>query len=471
MIITRDVINKDIVFYDYSNEGDLIRSYGYNEVCEKIDFFKNYLMDLGCKKGESVLIGYDPGLNQLGLFFAVCELGLNFVVNDYKMFEKSSDYDFLDTKTKILLPINYFFDNPESSEYKRKYLANVSDNYIPYEKIEPYDNYKKNGLISAEPNDLLMKCTSSGTTGTPKKVLHTQEFLYNISKRNSIFFDKSVGLAYNLNHGSSLATYFIPCLMSERVKSFYNVPDIIFRNEDFKIEYSDKRYNILNLLDHIMIPYSETLTEVLGLFKVKDLTYYTLSSISPKMHDKKESYRDIVSIFGCNETSGPLMINRASYKNFDPMTYYIIDDYYEFESFDPLIVNLKEYDTQINTKDIFTMVDDKTFRFEGRKDLLRINGKEISKKYNDIKFIKSKRCDLIYDTLYNEIYLAIWSENLSSEFTLKYINNELEKISGGDHKISKVKKLYKQNFYSGVKLDQELIRTYFREKVEEYAKV
>lgn len=471
MIITRNAINEKIKFRDYDKGIDPVE-YSYQDLSTKIDFFKNFLLDRGAKKGESVLIGYAPSLDQIALFFAVCELGLNFIVNDYKILD-DGDLGFIDTKTKILLPINYFFDYSDTGEFKREYLANLSNHYVTQNDLNGYNNYEKNDVILAEPNDILMRCTSSGTTGTPKKVEHTQEFLYNISKRNTVFFDGTVGLCYNLNHGSSLATYFIPALMSMNVENFWNVPDHILRI-DGQVKYDESVDKIIKSLDHVMIPYSDQLIELLNAYEALDLTYYTLSSISPLIYLKRSRCKDIVSIFGCNETSGPLMINRSTYEDFDPAVYRTIDGYYEFTSIDPLKVQLKEYDIEINTKDWFTEIGHNRFKFNGRKDLLRINGVPVSKKYEE--YLKS-RGNLVYDTLYNEIYLCIWDSNKAIkngkyvDIIVNNMNNIMRLESDGKHRVSKVRVLNRQKFVAGVKLDQELIRSYFREKVEEYAKV
>lgn len=460
MIITRDVMNKNITFADYG-KGDIPKYYYYNDVCKRIDLFKNYLISIGCKKGESVLIGYAPGIDQLGLFFAVCELGLNFIVNDYKTIDDKR-FDFIDTKTKILSPINYFFDYGNFFEYKRNYFKKISDNYIEWKTIDKFNDDRPNNTIWAESDDILMKCTSSGTTGTPKKVTHTHEFLYNISKRNAVFFDGNVSLVYNFNHGSSLATYFIPALMSDNVKQFSNI---------FAEVLNDKiiTENIFSDVDHLMIPYGNQLEEIIIDYEFPNLTYYTLSSISNEWNSYLGRFKDIISIFGCNETSGPIFINRISYDNFETSVYHEIDNYYTIKSFNPLIVYLKEYDIDINTKDIFIQKEN-GYEFKGRNDLLRINGVEISKNYEKLLH----NSDFIYDTVYNKIYLAIWDIGVDRTSDIKQIdriNKYLYNASNGSHSISKFDFLDRNDFVTGVKLDHEFLRSYFREKVKDYVKI
>lgn len=456
-VITRDIINKNILFSDY-NENNCYQ-YTYEDLSNKIDFYKNFLISIGCKREESVLIGYSCGINQIALVFAVCELGLNFIINDYKILD--NDFNFIDTKTKILLPIDYYFDYTNISDFKKSYMATICKRSITQDELDNYHNYDKNDLILSKPDDILMKCTSSGTTGTPKLVRHTHEFLLNISNRNKTFFDGTVGLSYNLNHGSSLATYFLPALLSENVNKFVNLSAHLMRRNGY-ITHIEEIDNVIKTLDHLMVPYENQLNRILNNYEAKNLSYYTLTSITPTLYEKRDRCKDIISFFGCNETSGPLLINRSSFVNFRRDVYQKVDDYYEIKSIDPLIVNLKEYQIDLNTNDSFYIDDG--FKFIGRKDLLRINGVAIqSKLYDGILKDMGVNASFVYDTAYNEIYLAVWDE---CDIRLDDINADMNYVFGDAHRISKYAILDKNKFVSGVKVDQELLRCYFRYKIE-----
>lgn len=478
MLITRDIINKDIVFYDYDHKFNKTQ-YDYVKLSAKIDFFKNFLMYKNCKKGESILIGFAASIEQIALFFAAAELGLSVIVADYKILDNEEYIGFLDTKTKILMPITYFIgfnDSGTDDEAVRKHLfySDVCDNVFTYKDLQNYHNYDNNDIIIADKNDILLKCTSSGTTGTPKKVEHSHEFLYNISKRNSTFFDGHVALLFNLNHGSSLATYFLPSLMSPNVKEFTNGSS----QQNYKGENNVNIWTkVLNKCNHLMIPYTEILEQFLLGFNFPEMTYYTLSPIQKNMTtDKMKSrYKDIMSFFGCNETSGPIFINKASYDDFQVNVYRKIDDYYNIESIDPLIVNLKEYRISINTQDAFEKKDLTGFTFFGRRNLMRVNGLEVFKKYEEFVNFDA---DLIYDSVYNEIYLAAWVRLGKKEFEeeelikkISEINKKMHSMSGGSHKITKFKFLKRYHFTLGVKIDHEFLRSYFREKVENNVEV
>lgn len=473
-VITRNVINKNITFLDCDTV-DRKETYSYDDISRKVDLYKNYLISIGCKRGESVLIGYGPGIDQIALFFAICELGLIIIVNDYNTL-KDNKFEFIDTKTKILSPINYFFDYSNSVEQKRSFFKKICDTYITIDEVIAFGNYTPNDLVWATSNNILMKCTSSGTTGTPKKVQHTHEFLYNISSRNTSFFDGSVALLFNFNHGSSLATYFIPALMSPKTIKFYNMSRQLFdsSNTDTRIKAScDKIKSMLNDIDHLMLPYADDLDRIVELYSFPNMNYYTLSPLIEDLliGQKKKNYKDIISFFGCNETSGPIFVNRINSDNFETAAYSLIDDYYKIKSFNPLTVYLNEYGNEVDTKDIFEEVDNR-FIFKGRNDLIRINGLHINNDYSDYLTDFNCRADFVYDTVYGKIYLAIWStdRNTQVENTINSVNNKLINISNGKHEIYKVDFLLRSDFVSGVKLDHELCRAYFRNKVSKYAK-
>ena len=465
MIITRNEINKDIIFRDFDANGNH-ESYSFESLSKTIDLYKNFLVDNGAEPGKSVLIGYGPSKRQMALFFAVCELGMHIIVNDYKMLE-TGDFDFIDTKTKILLPIDYVFDYGDVEEFKRKYTAKISNRCVTLDEIDSYENFNSNDIVWATKDSLLLRCTSSGTTGTPKLVNHTHEFVYNMANRNSKDFFGEVGLAYNINHGSSLGSYFLPALLSEDVVFFSNFLESIMRDQNGEVVYSEIANSILSRFSHLMIPYPNQLSEMLSIFKLEKINYYTLGPITDELYNKREMCKDIISSFGSNEVGGPIFINKASFSNFRSNVYFKVDDCYELDSINPLIVNVKEYGTKVDTNDAFVECGD-GYEFLGRTTILRINGLDIPKKYDDMLLEMRIEGEFIYDTMQHKIYLALWRDYETLVSMSSIVNEKLKNLSKGAHTISKVKVLQRDNFINGVKLDKELLRSYFRERVDSF---
>lgn len=458
-IVTREIINKNIKFLDIDEDKV---EYDYNSLSAEIDKFKNLLEKYNAKKGQSILIGITANVKQIAMIFAAFELGLIVTIVDYARSDHFQQYEYMDPKTDILLPIDFFVAKKENDTDKYVFFKKKCKKTIVLKHEKDLD-YTPNNKIECTPDSEIIKCTSSGTTGTPKKITHTHEFFYKLAKRNTVFFDETVALGYNLNHGSSVATYFLPALASEKVKKFVNLL-IDFDSPKAAVESDNKIKK--HEISHIMFPYNSQLKKFLR-FKNPHTTIYTLSTISSEFKSQKLSkrYKDIISFFGSNETSGPVFFNRANDERYSEDSYFKIDDFYNIDVVDEkLNVTLPVYNTTIDTNDCF-YVDNDIYYFVGRKDLLRINGKNVLvKSYSDI-VKKYTDGDLVYDYKKQKIYLAIWQDVDDPNKIAKKINKKLAQLSEGDHGIIKISILDKEEFLTGVKLDQELLREYFRKYV------
>jgi len=456
-IVTRDLINKNIIFEDCS---DLSKSkrHTYDDLSSKIDAIKNLFEEHGSSPGDAVLIGMVPSLDQIAVIFAAIELGLVITIVDYNRPDEFKQYDYVDPKTEILLPIKFFILKDGENSQKHQYFTSICEDTIVLSDKEL--NYSKNTKIHASENQPLMKCTSSGTTGTPKHVIHNHEFCYRLMKRNTKYFYGSVAITSNLNHGSSFLTYFMPAIITQNVSKIVNTKTLRMSN---LTEFNNTNF------DHLLVPYSGVLEKIAELENY-NTTYYTLSRITDKTKrcHARRNFKEAISFFGSNETSGPVLENRASNDNFDGSHYKKIDNFYDINlNNNVLTVGMPYYETEICTNDKFKK-DDDYYVFYGREDLIRINGKHVNiNKYHELAN-NLVLADLVYDTLHQKIYLAFWKKLQPDDlrFFASRIDKALKESSEGDHYISKFKSLDKSEFMSGVKLDQELLRNYFRNYVE-----
>lgn len=454
MIVTRELINHSITFRDSSN---LNCPYTYMDLSKDIDAYKNLLQHkYNATVGQSVLIGEQSGRKQLALVFACLELGLTITIVDYGR-KDNFQTGYFDPKTTLLLPIHYFIVSTADITDKFSFFNDACDTTIIL--ADEALDYAPNQTVNAAPDTILLKCTSSGTTGTPKIVYHTHEFIFALVMRNAKMFGGVIGQAFNLSHGSSLATFFLPTLFSSEVSEYIN----------FTLDHTSSVIEN-HKIDHLMLPYPDMIEVFVEEYNTRShsgITLYSLTYIRDEWKDytQKGKIKDIISFFGSNETSGPTLINKVSYDDFNRQRYRKIDDFYGLELRNTeLVVTLPTYDIQIETKDEFVS-NGEAFVHLGRNDMHRINGRFfLETSYQRV--VKDRlNGNLIFDFVRNEIYLAMWDSDDAHEEKIREIQEILKQRSDDAHYISKHQILNHDDFLSGIKLDQELLREYFRRHV------
>jgi hypothetical protein len=451
-----------------------------DELKAKIDNWK-YILKIKCNAshGESILIGLQIlNIDYLAICIASAELSLKIVVVDYSRNDDFQDVEYSDPKTKILSPIDIFLHdfskhalNNEPKRFSKFVFFNTHSKRT-YSIIDDCDvsidakEFDRIKDIMPSPSDILLRCTSSGTTGTPKIVEHTHEFLSKISLRNAKKFSGICVHTRNLNHGSSLAVYLLPTIMSERVTKH------IFRDLDESQPFDQFIESIVNVkdeLEFIIFPYPFMVDEFIDASVRNNISWphlnvQTLSYIQAKSKDAVAAgvFKSITSIFGSNETSGPVFELTVNKNNSTQASsqFSKVDDFYGIELSETgmLAVQMPVYNNEIVTNDIFEQQGE-LYTHKGRSDLVKINGEVLDiKVINDLN-VKNTDIYLVTDSLQNCLYLACWnSQSAETTNELKlFFKNTYDRIE-----IAKVAVLTKKNFMSGIKIDNELLREYFR---------
>jgi len=476
MIITREIINKNIKFHDIKIHGSIHNfSYNYSFLSNCIDLYKIFLLDNGVKSQDTVAIVELISVWQIAALFACFELGVKVAIYDFvnnKLSKLNLNYD---SKTKALLPINYILISPEKAEdIKLKYCFRFVDKIL-------VRNFENNDVLTSNKNDLILatkdciitKSTTSGTTAAPKLVEHTHEFLHSLTLRNASQFYGVYATFYNLNHGSSVFCYFVPAIASKNVTDIYN----------FKLKETQEQFD-LNLMqnickiNHIMLPYPQLISKWLNEIKnnnldcFKQTNIHTLSYIQEEWvneYYKTGVIGDIISNFGSNETAGPIFLNKASDENFSETSYSLIDDYFKVEILNKTTnATLPIYNKSVRMNDYFEVESGK-YIHKGRSDWIRINDFQVREfVYKDI-VDHVLNGELFYDQIKSQIYLSVWESFIEDidEKVLK-ISGQLKKYSDDRHYISKYDYLNRSNFISGIKIDKEMIREYFRNPDGDY---
>lgn len=474
MIITRELINKNIKFHEIllsrTNEF-VLKTYSYTDLCVLIDTYKNLLISKGGRKGYSAVIGEQISLSQTAFVFACAELGIDITIVDNPHGPTSQEGYFsgmISTKLKLLLPITYLLSSTNDytvNNDKTRILMDVC-RYTVFCQEEP-KNQTPNDVIYAQDDTIFLRCTSSGTTGTPKVITHTHDFMSRLIKRNSSMFQGTMGVIANLNHGSSPATFFLPGIVSENVTDIYHIQAAV--GQRLAIVLS-KLQNLGININHIMFPYTYIIDDFFATGQKADqCIFYTLSVIKNEWLKfvKQDVVKDIISIFGTNETSGTLMINQATDDDFTENTYKALDDFYGLiiNGKSELEVQMPVYDKVVATNDAFTKIKDKYLHL-GRSNLYRINDLEIDVNNYSSLLKKHGNADIIVDTNKNSIYIVFWDNSMDASIA-KDIDQLMREDSNGLHFISKHAYLDQKDFLTGVKVDRQLIREYFRNMVNQ----
>jgi hypothetical protein len=454
--------------------------YNKTALVEKINFWKYVLAyEYKAVKNESILIGMQKlGIDYFAMVIASAELSLKIVVVDYNRTDKFRDLEYNDPKTKLLAPIDIFLhdlsdetiaSNPGACA---KYVFFTKHSKRTYRLTDVYDIkviqsvYDSITGIFPEPTDILFRVTSSGTTDIPKIIEHTHDYIYTISMRNSKLYKGTALHVNNLNHGASASVTLLPLLASDNVDKhlFFDCADaeVIEDLVNEIVYYKDE-------LGYLSFPYPFLIDKFIEVSRAKDIKWSNLDliTLSYILDSAKHAVRDgifnsITSIFGSNETLGPLFLNKATRSdwNIDSSRYITYDDFYKISlsTEGKITVTIPVYNKEVETNDYFDKEGD-YFIHKGRSDMFRINGETINMAtINDLNKQYTKT-HIVVDTLNHCLYLACWEELDKDEIeAIKLsIESNFERI-----KITKVVHLDKSNFYYAIKIDNELLREHFR---------
>lgn len=453
-IVTRQLINKDIIFQD-SIDNDV--RYTYDDMCSMINRIKHHLLKNGVEKGDTiVIIHHSINLFHTCCVFACSELGLKFLMSDYPASIESLPYN----KMALYSPIKFTIssrtiNNPLVLELVKRY-----GNQVLYEEemtetddsdIQPWEVY---------PEDPLLVTSSSGTTNWSKKVVFSQEEVYTHGHENinlCCYEDTDTTVQVkNLHHGASMMITFLPSLIKTKRHIGAGMPEyksLFLKNPEYYerlVRYlEDENFNrIMIINEDILDEFLKTAERTIGKFtNTLKITTFTLI-VSPKLIDYCKKYNlEFYSIFGSLDAKIiPLACNNINKDSeFIPMYLGKIHPYYRVHEYlgDSLYTfKDRDNDDVRIIHDRLEMLDDGGIILKGR---LLDENKEIREK--TAPFVKG---DFAVVQNGDDRYLALFDVN-------EDITNDMRKIG-----YKNILHINKEAFYiESHKLNYDALRGHF----------
>lgn len=290
------------------------QKYSFEALNENVNRFANSLVALGVKKGDVVSTFLYNTSEFVIALFASAKIGaifnpinyrltaseLQFIVNDANskvlLFEKEVRSIVDDAKELGLNVLNYVYTDPNGSEQDLDFYQLMNDG----------DDVKPD--VSVSENDRYIMMYTSGTTGSPKGVLHKHRDMvhHNFLMIECMKLSKDdIGLSVApLNHTAELHTSFLPRVMvgaTNIILHHFEAEQVMETIEGEKVTHMFAAPTMVNLL-----------------LNVKNFKYYNINSLrllgyggasmAPILIKRfqEKTNADLIQMFGTTEM-GPVM--------------------------------------------------------------------------------------------------------------------------------------------------------------------
>jgi acyl-coenzyme A synthetase/AMP-(fatty) acid ligase len=484
-IITRDIINKDLVItslkLDTTTDNVTSTVTTYNNLINRIDTVKEFLITkYNVTPGQKIAICIIYWPDYVAWFFACCELGISFVVIDYPRTKEAlakftvyGDIDYVAYDVHYPSGLNYYSGITVIN-------SNDVDNY----------NYSGNKTpIRVTSDSVLLYATTSGTTGSPKKIINEHKYFWDLMDRNARVLD----LKYNdrclhsktLHHGSVSCAYFIPAM--KHCSHHYHAPYNTFYGD---VDETPLIKAWVNLIQEEKITkclmFYEQIDDLIKYLDLKkkqhdNLTVFVLSKIKQFHLDviiKNFNYK-IISIFGSVETGGPLFLPQVTtdkIDSYDPFNMgSLLDDMFQLRINERSLLEIKTpwANDYVCIGDKFEINNKNEWIYGGRENIYKINGRTIylllliQTVESSLKLKNEKDFDIIVDQKDDKIYIRSEQPidlNQLNDSILNYINEKCYTICYN-------LVIPRNQCFSGIKFDQEYIRIVCRNAINQHQAV
>lgn len=445
-MITRHILHPDIRVM----VGD--EKWSRDNLIDGIDRAKSYLIhERGAQACQKVLMISVTWPSHLIWFIACAELGLEFVVCDSPTFIGSVS---VREKLSLYGEIHHMIGDTRAPFFKK--FPDMITTCIKQNAWKDYPIHET--PMWATSDSILLHSTTSGTTNMPKVCSLTHGFFYDLMIRNADVLclkeDDICLHTRSLHHGSVAGVYFLPSLYRCKNHRWSYDHDCIDTIQTYEVNRAIIFHGYLSDIPKKMFPSMRN----------ENLTLYVLSAVPKDVveHLTEKMQHTIVSIYGCTETSGPVMLSTATSSKWNPVLFDgPLDNFYKLTINDEGLLTIGMPDgTVITPGDKFALNGDK-WELKGRENLYRVKGETIflgllatwiesqfGWRYQD-------QFDLVFDKVCEATYLRIDSDLIDS---LESLNDKIVSHFGEAYRISNMITGSRISFYTGIKFDANEVR-------------
>jgi hypothetical protein len=471
--------------YEHNIEtGEVEKIYNYEEFCQLINRWKILLIEkYDAKPGQTIYLQTNPGLLYYALFFAACELGLIFIIDwpyawteDDLSQHKVTMHGIIDYVV-IFSGMHIVGHTKQIDHWTIQRNLRFSKHILCEDKLYDFDISQSKRIteiintVWATPDSEFLYSASSGTTGTPKKIVDTHKKVYLMAQRLADFClttNDSVLHYKNIHHGASMCYHLLPGFMKGGKQFIANGRHGEGVNLDPVIKFAvDNEINQLFLYrPEYLLYFVKNMPRVNHRLNIVTL-YQITSDVVALLKEKNINY--IKTPFG-DTTIGLGFFVKTVDQNTDLVNYDVtdmgpvLDDFFQIELRDgALYVACRELGQDWRTSNDKFEVINGNYHFRGRNNKYRIGPEWIE--LNDIEqqtklLFGPNGANIVVDFEMQKIYLAVWKENPDAESLLnEFFDQQYESV-----KISYVLRNEKyDHFFNSRKIDNDKIRQVCRQ--------
>lgn len=474
-IISSNNLHPELKIYQRDGDSSNFIMYNRHDVVESVRHWKNILGDKSnIRPGDKIGAGIELlDVKYVSLLYAVSELGgINLVLDKVEVGSNHLP------RCRVLAPFDLYVQDDNVGQATRnigeQYSRQTLYSSIWFDYVSDRPHIFSNQMIPTD-NDLFMLTPTSGSSGTPKVIGYTHQWVSKLGDYCAKVLDyqntNRVLHLTNLHHGGSSCVFFFPTLQYCQDHYF----------EHGLNASSDKQKEIVELIvgkqiNKVLFPNSLLLDQILKSMPAinHDCCFYSLQANHKSwIQESRRTGIKLVSIFGSTETLGPIFINTIDSNSSDdhqvlnygkPLT-----EFFSVESKDRqlYVTDITGRSNIIN--DVFLVDDNGNYHYKSRSDLIRIN--EVTLEFSDLHNIVLKHFDdmsavLLPDTVTNKIYLLLSSQLESDSATVEKIaavGVDLKNINPV-LSIDYIDFVDINSMMSGIKIDRNFATDYFRKK-------